>query len=417
MRKLSVCTSLLLSIVLSTSAQSHFQPGWIVTEKGDTLHGNIDDPQWRTNPKRIKFRRSEDGSPTQTYGFQDITYFSIDGQDAYIRAFVKEDMSPVDPGTNPVDIRDTVIQDTVFLKVLVTGKRLSLYALTDSKDHYYISDGSGHFDELIYKVRTVQLDNGGTREDVVNEFRHQLFVFLPDQDSVSMAERIESLPFSERPLMRAVKDLNGSSNTTFVNQGAESSFITTQFYLGAGVSTSSLSFAGNDQGAKPMSFNHSAGPVGEFGVDFTSNQKWGDIALRLSVTYWSASFSGTESDGQGTDTYKLSMSTITPSVDVIYSFYKTKAMKLFVGLGVGLNVASYPTSTYVQNDPNIIAQDRYDLHPSPAKSWLNAHYRVGARIKRHFGVEIEAIPTGSLTNSVNFKGKVADYSLKALYYF
>jgi hypothetical protein len=416
MRKLTVCTLLLLTTVLSTSAQSHFQPGSIVTDIGDTLHGYIDYQQWRKNPKRIKFRQGNEGSPSQSYGLRDITYFSIDKQDAYVRAYVKEDMNSVDPGAND-EVNDSFIQDTVFLKVLVIGKRVSLYTLTDSKDHYYVSDGPGHFNELIYKIHIVQLESGGTREDAVNEFRHQLLAFLPNEDSVSMAERIESLPFSQRPLMRAVKDLNGSSNTTFVNQSAQANPIRIQFYLGAGVSTASLRFNGNDNGASPMSFNHSAGPLGEIGVDFTINQKWGDIGLRVSVAYWTASFSGHENDNQGTDTYKLDMNVIMPSVDVLYSFYKSKNLRLYAGLGVGINEASYPTNSYVTHKPGIIAQDTANMRLTPANSWLNVHYRVGGRIANHFGVEVEAIPTGILTNNVDFKGSVANYSLKVLYYF
>jgi hypothetical protein len=416
MTKLIVCTSLLLATALFSSAQSHFQPGSIVTEKGDTLHGYIDDQQWRANPKKIKFRQGEEGSPVQSYGLQDITYFSIDGQDTYVRAFVKEDMNPV-AQVAATELKDATLQDTVFLKALVVGNRLSLYALTDAKDHYYISDGPGHFEELIYKVKIVQLDNGGSREDADNEFRHQLFVYLPNEDSVTMAESIEGLSFSERPLMKAVKDLNGSSNTTYINQHAQANPIKAKFYLGAGVSTSSLSFTGNDEGARPISFNHPVGPVGELGVDFTTSQHWGDIALRLSVAYWTASFSGNENDGQGTDTYKLSMSTITPAVDVLYSFYKTKTMRVYIGLGVGINEASYPTNTYVSTDTSIIASDRSTTHATPAKSWMSLHYRVGTKIANHLGLEIEAIPGGSLSNHAYFIGKVANYSLKVLYYF
>ncbi len=369
------------------------------------------------NPRRIKFRQGEVGSPNQSFGIHDIKSFSIDGQDAYVRAFVKEDMNPVVTDANATDLVDSSMQDTVFLKVLVLGKRLSLYALTDSKDHYYISDGPGHFEELIYKVHIVQLETGGTREDAENQFHHQLFVYLPDEDSVSMATRIESLPFSERPLMKAVKDLNGVSNTTFIDQHSFTNPIKIQVYLGAGISSSSLSFTGNDNGATPMSFNHSTGPVGELGLDFTSSQKWGDIGLRLSIAYWTASFSGKESDGLGADTYKLSMSTITPSLDVIYSFYKSKTMRLYAGLGLGINEASFPTNTYVSTNSSIISTDKNNIQPIPAKSWLNAHYRIGTKIANHFGAEVEAIPTGSMTNHGYFNGKVANYSLKVLYYF
>ena len=40
-----------------TNAQSNYKPGYLVTIKGDTLHGLIDYRQWDNNPGAVAFKK------------------------------------------------------------------------------------------------------------------------------------------------------------------------------------------------------------------------------------------------------------------------------------------------------------------------------------------------------------------------
>jgi hypothetical protein len=415
MRKSIIITSAFLLITFVVTAQSHYMPGKIVTQNGDTLRGYIDNEQWRSNPQKIKFRKGEEGTPTQTYGISDIRYFSVDGQDAYIRAYVKEDMNPIETEYITAGSKDTTLSDTVFLKVLVLGSRLSLFALTDAKDHYYISSEPDQYDELVYRFYLNQNEQGDTKIDEVDGFRNQLSVYVQGKDSLAMISHLEKLTYAEMPLTKMVVALNGQGQAKVVNNATIKKGIGVYGYGSVGASISSLSFSGMNVGTVGMPFNHPLTPVIEAGVDFQSRQNWGDLGLRLSLAYWSAAFKGQVVHGGETDAYQLTMHVWSPSADVIYAFYRTKHLRLYAGVGISLNECSYPTHNYSVNASYTQYSDTQLIDPE--KSWISLHYMVGAKIARHLGVEVEATPTAAITSYTEFSASVSNYAAKVLYYF
>ncbi len=55
-------------------AQDNYQPGAVVTLKGDTIHGYINFKEWEINPRSISFQASTGVSPVK-YSVNDIQYF------------------------------------------------------------------------------------------------------------------------------------------------------------------------------------------------------------------------------------------------------------------------------------------------------------------------------------------------------
>lgn len=297
MRKLLVLTITLCLSVPSLFAQSHYQPGNIVTNNGDTLHGYIDNQQWRSNPQKIKFRKTAEGPATQIFGLQDLRYFSVDGEDAYLRAVVKEDMNPIETDYLNPTTKDSTLTDTVFLKILVVGKRVSLFGLTDSKNHFYISTMPDQYDELVYRIYLTQTEEGTNRLEEVAGFRNQLSMYVEGKDSLSMMTHLEKLTYAESPLTKMVVALNGQDASRVVNANTTKRGIGVYGYGSLGASISSLNFSGQQVLTVGMPFNHPLSLVLEAGIDFQSRQNWGDLALRLSIAYWSANFKGSVTNG------------------------------------------------------------------------------------------------------------------------
>jgi hypothetical protein len=70
---------------LFSNAQSNFRPGYVVTLKGDTLHGFIDYREWDRNPAEVNFKKSLDNSSTETITPKNSAAFSITGFEYYQR--------------------------------------------------------------------------------------------------------------------------------------------------------------------------------------------------------------------------------------------------------------------------------------------------------------------------------------------
>jgi hypothetical protein len=59
-------------------AQSNFNPGYVITLKGDTLRGLIDYREWDNNPADIRFKANASGK-TETFSVNNASEFEISG--------------------------------------------------------------------------------------------------------------------------------------------------------------------------------------------------------------------------------------------------------------------------------------------------------------------------------------------------
>lgn len=136
MKLTTLCTlSICLLVILKTAqAQVSKEQGFIVFNNGDTLQGWIQSQTWKTNPRKIKFFPQERSTARTVYRVKDLKYFEIAGKEAYERANVMIELKTaacVDPG----DLE--LYMDTVFLRYIIKGKRLSLYELCNEGETVY----------------------------------------------------------------------------------------------------------------------------------------------------------------------------------------------------------------------------------------------------------------------------------------
>lgn len=152
MKKLLFVTLLLLFSVFGF-CQSNFKPATITLSDGSSINGLIDDREWIKNPRIIRFMKDENSS-IEKFTTNDLRSFHIKDGDFYMKAIVQKDMRPVDVSklNNDLLTTDTVETDTVFLRKVNACPEFELYVLTDVKNHFYIKEANGEFEELIYKV-------------------------------------------------------------------------------------------------------------------------------------------------------------------------------------------------------------------------------------------------------------------------
>lgn len=165
---------LLMGSLSHVFAQVNFQPGYVVTQQGDTLKGFIDYRNWEKNPDAIVFRRSADEAPKE-YRASGVRSFAV-ANDRYVSAFVKVEDSPMRVGMLEFNPEFVFHTDTVFLRVLVAGAR-SLYFYDERKEHFYIQQ-DGRFDLLMYKRYLRESSDGKKIITETNTYIGQLKAYL-----------------------------------------------------------------------------------------------------------------------------------------------------------------------------------------------------------------------------------------------
>jgi hypothetical protein len=121
----------LLICPLLCMAQRNFVPGYVVISKGDTLKGFIDYREWARNPKSVEFKPDLQHNATETYNPDNALAFSIPGIEYYQRHTLRisEDRTQLNDLHLGLDSSSNI--QTVFLRVLASGKSLTLYSYND----------------------------------------------------------------------------------------------------------------------------------------------------------------------------------------------------------------------------------------------------------------------------------------------
>jgi hypothetical protein len=252
---------LLLLCCSSGYAQKYFRPGKIVTLKGDTINGKIDDrnltpwvlwdARWKffknlphANPDSIAFIR-EGNTKIEMFPPAKISAAIIEASNYFISAKVKVDMfysTRADP-FQTYERADKTIVRNLFLRVLLIGK-LSLFVYVDEngKEHFYTNTGTEDYRELIYKKVPAK---AGAERNVSEDTRYKEQLKALMADCSELHKKIDFLDYTEKDLMKLFNRYNNCMHTEPVyvskTDGRRASF-----HLFAGVDIADFSFTGMD---------------------------------------------------------------------------------------------------------------------------------------------------------------------------
>ncbi|MBD1364973.1 hypothetical protein IDJ77_14220 [Mucilaginibacter sp. ZT4R22] len=211
---LTVATLLLLSSL--AVAQTHFEPGYAVTLKGDTLYGTIDSRDLHGNPRQVKFNTAA-GNNAMVLTPNNTQYLEVKGRQAYQRyaGFITLDHISEQQVLNE---RDTSMRlDTVFLKVLQKGEKLSLYSFSDHiKNRFYITEKDGEMPvelgyRLYYDSGKVNVYTGKGRTVSEDTYMTQLYNIALKHDLMTpdIQHKIEWLRYTKSYILEVVNKING----------------------------------------------------------------------------------------------------------------------------------------------------------------------------------------------------------------
>lgn len=360
----------LLLAPLFTHAQKNFKDGYIVTTQGDTLRGNVNYQEWSQNPDKIEFKESRQATE-QTFTPENIKSFAVTGLETYRSYLISISNGVTDLTNADVFADSTMHKSHVFLKVLVSGNKLSLYSYTDKvKTRYYAAEPRTTPVELLQGV--VSNDDGSFRYDY--KYRAQLASYVQklNLDIATYGDKITTARYNERDLMDIVRSLNTRIDT----KSAARSTGGVQFFVGAGINLSSIQFIGSfivpsyAIGIKNMPY-----PILSGGFDVFANKITRSFFFRLE---------GMLNGGQQTtfDHIKYQQYRFVLNPQIAYNFYNTQNLKVFAALGLDLNFGSNKTSPGTSSTAASIQYNALEYE----KFWFQTNVRAGVQLNKRFDI-------------------------------
>lgn len=330
-----ILLSLFLVPILA-QAQSNYQKGYVVTNSNDTLQGYIDYKEKSNNPSTITFKSSMD-SKSIDFNRTNARAFNIIDFEAYERFLVNISQSSNGLSRLSYGPDTSAVRDTVFLRVIQTGKNVSLYSYTDDvKIRFYLLDKDAQEPEELISGMYFLNESGKTR--LVDRYRRQLIASMMKYNKYDPDDqrRLGSLGYSTSAILREVSEINGQEAVK-----AKASF---RFFAGAGLSTNKVSYSGESQFNSPGTTQKTSyTPMITTGIDLMANPNIGKLVYRAELSFLMAKGDITTTDVEPIYAYRnhtFDSYTLAFTPQVLYSFYNSQALKVYAGVGAGLNFSS-----------------------------------------------------------------------------
>jgi len=382
--------------VINATAQRNFRPGYVVTLRGDTTKGFIDYKEWNQNPRDITFKTTEQAA-TQQYLPTQITAFGLNGFDSY-RTYT----GPISKGA--VDLADlssgidtSFTTASVFLRIVTSGKNLTLYNYSDkTKDLYFIADKNSAAVEL---KRYVYLDkNQPDKIREYNFYKQQLLAFATKYvpGNAALEARINSTRYRLSDIKAIVLQLNNNTDNYKINDAAGGG---AEFFIGAGADMANASFFGiNNPNYSENIFNansvHSVGPLIAAGMNFYLNKSVKKLFFKVELNLtmnniratYNSTYTGFNKIGREEE-LTFNQLGISAVPQLAYNIYNTENLKFFVAGGFQLNFSSYSnTHYYGTNTFNGQFVDKQDNDVLYKKITTNITAKIGVTLANKFDI-------------------------------
>jgi len=421
MKHLYKLSLVLFLLPLFSLAQSNYKPGYVVTLKGDTLHGFIDYQSWDSNPTSISFKSAVTDRKPQKFTVSNISYFNADGQETYQKYTGPISMDVTDYmhlGTG----RDTSFRiDSVFLKVLQKGKNVALYSYTDNlKTRFYIGDAPYYTPiELGYKL---YLDTQTGRSVTENTYQKQLFALATKYNVLddNLTNAFASADYRKPDLLPIVSKINKVSKTEYAKKYSDHAKV--NFFISAALNaantTSSSSSGYSEGGGKSYT---SLLPALSLGINIAPNPNTGRVQFRADLSF---------TENQFNTSYQLKVSPyagVTSSFNqlgvsfipqVIYNFYNSENFKFYGGVGIALTYLSYSNSSFKSQNPGT-SLDGIDTGDPYYFNNINNSFllKLGVQFNKRFEIFADYFTSSPTTKNGYFEFNTATEQLGFIYFF
>jgi hypothetical protein len=400
------CSFMLLVLYpFFSSAQTNYKPGYVVTLKGDTLHGFIDYRVWDTNPNFISFKQAATDVKIQKLSTEEIGFFSVDNLESYRKYSGRISMDQTDPN-HIINGRDSSFRTAdVFLKILQKGKRLTLFEYSDDiKSRFYIAENpAGLPYELDYKTyNNSDAENTSGKTVTESTYMRQLYAIALKNGLLTDALQvdIEHSGYVLSDILKIVSNMNGISKAEYKEKYNEKNI---SLFASVALSVTRITPFGyykNSGGKAETSYL----PAVSFGLNFfaISNRLIFRIEGMISENQYKSIYIYTGSPYIPVRySYNQLCFAFTPQV--IYNFYTKNDFAVFAGAGLAITFDKYPNATYDLNYENTKVTNA-SLNLAGFFSTFNTPllFKAGIKLNKKFGIFVNYFTSTRATQDLYF---------------
>ncbi|MDR6785677.1 hypothetical protein ABIE26_004387 [Pedobacter africanus] len=408
-------TALLTAVPLLSLGQSNYQKGYVVLNSKDTLRGYVDFKERRKNPVSIDFKIAPNDS-RQVFTLANCTAYGIDDHEHYQRFAVNVSLSEIEIANLSIGPDLSFKRDTVFLKVLQSGKNLTLFSYVDElKERFYMMGPDQQ--EPLELIRNLYLQEDRTSAVVKdNKYARQLLIEMKKrkpEDQV-LEKMLLRLDYRSGDLLRAVSLINGQ-------QLPKPKHKSTRFFAGLGAAASMASYGGTHPLSTPKATcKTSFSPMLTTGVDLFVKPEIGRLIFRTEL---SALMSKNEislpADERGfiVERHSFDQVHLVLTPQLIYNIYNTNKLKCFGGLGGGLNFSTTSNNKSVYLNTISMQQRIGENEVIMEKFNYSLQFMAGVVLNKKLEIAAGYSPNAAITNYSFFNIEMKRFKLGVNYLF
>lgn len=206
----------ILLISVSFSFSQEVKKAYIITLKGDTIHGYMDMSNWGMNPSKILFK-TYPGDVGTSYDPYDIRQFGMNGE-IWQGGFVDVELSSRDINNLSTTADLYLEKDLVFLQALIKGEK-SLYLYSKGVHELFYIKRDTIFELLAYKkyLKDESKADDYITKNVIRENKRylgQLIVYF--EDCPEIKSKINKTKYEKEDLERLFYQYYDCVQTDFV---------------------------------------------------------------------------------------------------------------------------------------------------------------------------------------------------------
>jgi hypothetical protein len=402
------------------AAQSNYKPGYVVTLKGDTLHGFIDYRGWNSNPTAISFKYSASDPKPLIFTISNSSFFSVSGMATYQKFTCSVSMD--ETNTARLSTRDSSYKiDTVFLKILQKGKNAALYSYTDGlKTRLYISEAPNYIPiELVYRIYKSVNANGATVNE--NTYLKQLFAIANKYNVLNsdLIRTLQTANYSQSDLLPIVSKINNVSKEEYEKKYADNGKI--NLYLSAALNISNTSSSSQSAYSAGGGLGHTSyQPAVSIGINVIPSPNTDRVELRaelsLAETQFNALYQLKVSPYSATKA-SFNQLNLSFSPQVIFNLYNASNFKIYAGAGLEFISFSFSNS-YFGTQTGTTNNANFPIEPySFSKFDSGLLLKAGVKLYKNWEVYFSYLSPVSTTQSPYFSFYNNNLQVGVSYFF
>jgi hypothetical protein len=362
MRKIIFITALLLA-VSGLTAQTSFRPGYIITQTGDTLHGEIQRQSGGLKNHQCLFRPGR-GQELRTFRADEIRGYVVDNLHFYRSMAVDYGSRPfniaeeADSG-QPTETSGSAIEpenttagagatQKVFLRILIDGS-LKLYRY--SSDYYFAytdNDGLLFLDGAPMEITVERENNPGHYVTYLRpsmQFKGTLSYLM--RDCPEVRELVQKSQYTEKSLMRVYRQYYRCIDTDMQRPDADQPLVNFKpgFMLGMNFSSMRFMRPGPNDYLPGTPMENSSTLAGGFSLEMYSHRLLEPISLMAELYLTQGNYTGTKEESftaGSTVKTDVTVDLIELRIPVYLRYYLFRHNSWSPYINAGANFTMYP---------------------------------------------------------------------------